>query len=91
MAKEKPLERKIKILVERKGGQCIKLVSMFFTGLPDRMVLMPGGRVYFAEMKTTGEDLSPRQKLVRALLQKLGFSVYKIDSEETLKNFIDEI
>jgi len=88
---EKLLERKLIRGVKKKGGRIIKLTIVFETGWPDRLILMLGARSYFAELKTTGEDLSPRQKLVRAQLEALGFKVYKIDDEESLEKCLDEI
>lgn len=84
-AKEKWLERdRLKPAIEKAGGLCLKLFSPWFTGLPDRMILMPGGRITFVEVKTTGKKLQPRQIYVKAQLEKLGFRVFKVDSEESL-------
>lgn len=85
---EKLIERKLRYAVERLGGMAIKLLAFLFTGLPDRMILMPGGRIYFAEIKTTGKQLSPRQVIVHGMLQRLGFYVYVIDTQEKLDQFI---
>lgn len=88
---EKLLEKKLRTAVEKLGGQCWKLAGGFVTGLPDRLVLLPGGRALFAEVKTTGEKPKPRQLYIISILIKLGFKVYVIDSEETLQNFLNDI
>ena len=88
---EKLIERKLKTGVEKLGGLALKLVCLSFTGIPDRTVLMPGGKVWFAELKTTGKKPSPRQVIVIAFLRKLGFSVYVIDTERQLDDFLKNI
>jgi len=88
---EKYFERKLREVVKRLGGIAIKIISPSFTGLPDRMVLMPGGRIWFIELKSTGKSPSPRQRVVHELLCRLGFSVLVIDSETTLNEFLSVI
>jgi hypothetical protein len=88
---EKLIERKIVKHVKKLGGLPIKLFSAWFTGLPDRLVLLPGARIWFAEIKTTGKNLTVRQKIVMGVLQKLGFSVDVIDDELTLQNFLNKL
>ena len=49
---EKEIERKLKTLVEGKlRGRCLKWVCPGWSGVPDRILLLPGGRVYFVELK----------------------------------------
>ncbi len=91
MNDEKYFEKKLKIEVEKKGGYAIKFWCLTFTGMPDRLVLLPEGRIWFVELKSPGKKPSPRQKTVIALLIKLGFKVRIIDSNETLQNFLKEI
>jgi hypothetical protein len=88
---EKLLERKLKKEVERSGGLAIKIASPWFTGLPDRLVLMPGRMFYWVETKSTGKFLRPRQKVVRRLFTKLDIEVDVIDTEETLAEFLNKI
>ena len=78
---EKLLERKLKALVENQlRGWCIKLVCTHLSGLPDRMCLLPGGRVLFVEVKTTGKKLRLIQKVVRNKIKRLGFEVHTLDN-----------
>lgn len=88
---EKLIERKLVSLVRTKGGLAIKFFCPSFTGLPDRIVLMPKGRVYFAELKTTGEKLRARQVIVKKQFEDLGFEVFVIDTELKLQEFINHI
>lgn len=91
MASEKLLEKKLREGVEKLGGLAIKFFCPTFTGLPDRIILMPGGRVYFAEMKTTGEKLRPRQEVVHRQLRNLGFTVWTIDDYPLLTFVLNKI
>lgn len=88
---EKLIEKKLREKVKQLGGIAIKFSSFTFTGFPDRIVLMPGGRIWFAELKTTGKSLLPRQKIVIPMLRQLGFQVRVIDDEEGLQSFLEEI
>lgn len=86
-AKEKNLERKLRTTVSRLGGMCLKFVSPGFTGVPDRIVLMPGGLIYFVELKSEGRRLSARQRTVFAKMANNTCPVWVIDSEKTYDNF----
>jgi hypothetical protein len=88
--RESVIERRLRQLVWRYGGMALKFTSPGFTGVPDRLVLMPSGRIAFAELKSTIGILSGRQKIVRRDLQDLGFPVYVINSTETLSQFENE-
>lgn len=91
MENEKKTERKLRLEVEKIGGLCLKWISPNFSGVPDRIVLMPNGRVYFVELKSEGKRLSPRQRIVVKLLEKMGFEVWRIDSSEIVTKFINRI
>jgi hypothetical protein len=84
---EKLLEKKGVAAVTDVGGLSIKLYGLTFTGLPDRLNLLPGAKVCFAEFKTTGKGLSPRQKIVFPMLEKMGFRVWIVSDNDTLALF----
>ena len=88
---EKIIERKLAQSVKKANGLAIKFLPFAFTGFPDRIVLMPGARIWFVELKSTGQKLRPRQEVVIAWLRKLGFNVWVIDTQELLDNFLNEI
>ena len=53
---EKQLERLLKSTVElTMHGLCLKLLSQHMIGLPDRLCLLPKGKAFFVEVKTTGK------------------------------------
>ena len=91
MASEKNLEPTLVREVERMDGKCFKLIAQGRSGFPDRTIFMPNGRIYFAEIKTTGKTLDPLQRIMKKILEKLGFIVFVIDSDEALQKCLNEI
>lgn len=85
---EKLIEKKLREAVKQKGGMAIKLYSAYHTGLPDRIIFMPGGKTSFAELKTTGKKPTKLQEKAIADLRALGFMAEVIDSQESLDKFI---
>lgn len=53
---EKFIEHHLTVMVKAKGGIAAKFVSPSFAGMPDRLVLLPGGVCAFAELKAPGMD-----------------------------------
>lgn len=88
---EKVIERKLVEAVKENGGICIKLLSDYFTGLPDRLCLFPGQKAIFVELKTTGEKPRKIQIFVHNKLKALGFRVEVIDTLEGITRFIESL
>lgn len=88
---EKVIERKLVEAVKANGGMCIKLLCDNLLGLPDRMVLMPHGKIAFVELKTTGQKPRRIQVFMHEKLKALGFRVEVIDTTEGVNNFIKNI
>lgn len=91
MDSEKLIERKLVDAVKAKGGICVKFYSAYQRGVPDRIVLMPQGRVYFVELKSTGKKPTKLQELFIGKLRSLGFIVEVIDTIEELTEFVNRI
>lgn len=89
--REKQIEKKLRVGVEKLNGLAIKLQSQYYTGLPDRMILMPGGYISFVEVKTTGKKPTRRQEAAHRKLADLGFIVDVIDDEDGLRDFLDAL
>ena len=88
---EKNIEARLRDSVRAIGGLCLKWVSPGFTGVPDRIILLPGGVVRFAETKATGKTERPRQRVVQELLRRLGFIVYSsVDSYDKVQAIVKE-
>lgn len=85
---EKEIEAKLRKLVESRGGMCLKWVCPGWVGVPDRIVLLPGGRVIFVETKRPkGGRLSPMQEWWGRKLTALGFKHTIIWNYEDLVDF----
>ena len=88
---EKEIERKLVKTVKALGGIAPKFVSPGFDGMPDRIVLLPNGKVGFVEVKSQGKKPRTLQAARHNLLRRLGFKVFVLDNENQIKNIIDEI
>ena len=89
--REKDVEQWLFKAVRQSGGLAMKFVSPGFNGVPDRLLLFPGGRLAFCEVKAPGERPRPLQVHRMEQLRKLGFRVYVVDSVEKIGAMICEI
>ena len=89
--REKAIEKKLVQVVKSMGGLAPKFTSPGFDGVPDRLVLLPGGKLAFIELKAPGKALRPLQARRKSQLESLGFSVYCIDSPEQIGGILSEI
>lgn len=76
---EKNIENRFRLAVKSRGGLCLKLNCPGFTGIPDRIILMPQERIFFCEFKFGKGRLSSRQEAVIRVLRGLGFEVWVVD------------
>lgn len=88
---EKVIERKLVDSVKQAGGMCIKLLSTHITGLPDRMCLLPGSKITFVELKSTGEKPRPSQIYIHNKLRALGFNVEVVDTIQGVYNLMEKL
>lgn len=89
---EKDIEGKLRKQVEKQGGKCLKWVCPGWTGVPDRIILLPGGRVHFVETKKPKRGrYSAMQDKWQQWLTELGFNYKRIKNDEELRAFINEI
>ena len=85
---EKEIEKKLRLAVERHGGMCLKWVCPGWSGVPDRIVLLPYGRIAFVELKRPeGGKTSRLQQWWAKKLIDLGFHYWQLDDEEDLELF----
>lgn len=89
--REKTIEDYLISKVTGLGGMALKLNSSSGSGLPDRMVLMPRGKIYFVELKAPGRKPRPIQEAMHYVLRNMGFKVFVIDTKEKVGVFTNEI
>jgi len=88
---ERDIEQALTDAVKQYGGICPKFVSPGLAGVPDRIILLPDGKIAFAELKAPGRKPRPLQLRRIAKLRSLGFKTYVIDSKEQIGGVLDEI
>ena len=89
--REKEIEKKLALEVKKLGGLAVKFVSPGFDGMPDRILLMPGGKMAFVEVKAPGKRSRPLQMARHKLLRGLGFSVFILDGESQIGGIIGAV
>jgi len=88
---EKEVEQKLVKEVKRRKGRAYKFISPGINGVPDRLVLMPGGKVGFVEVKSPGKKMRPLQIKRKGELESLGFFVYCLDDPREIGDVLDAI
>ena len=86
---EKKVERNFVKAVKEHGGLAMKFVSPGRVGVPDRIVLLPGGRAVFAEIKRPGGHLRKSQEIACREIRAKGFPVHVIRSGADIEQFCD--
>lgn len=89
--REVTIERKLIAAVKNRGGICPKWVSPGYDGVPDRIVLLPGMKIGFVEVKAPGEKPRALQLARHRLLRKLGFMVFVLDDSRQIGGILDAI
>jgi len=88
---EKAIERYCQQVAREAGGVAVKFSSPSNRGVPDRMILKPGGKVGFLELKSTGRKPTKLQQHWLDRLTDLGFKADYKDSKEGVKAFIEDL
>ena len=88
---EQKIEQKLVRAVQGMGGICPKLVCPGYSGMPDRIALLPGGKLAFIEVKAPGKEPRPLQLSRHAMLRRLGYRVYVMDDVTQIGGTLDGI
>lgn len=89
--REAVVEQKLIAATKKRRGLCLKWVSPGYAGVPDRIVLLPHGRIGFVEVKAPGEKPRKLQVSRHRLLRRLGYKVYVLDRLDDIEAILDEI
>ena len=89
--RESKIERALVNAVRKQGGIAFKFTSQTMNGIPDRLVLLPGGQIGFVELKAPGKQLRLLQKKRKAQLEALGFPVFTVDRLDMIDGTIKRI
>lgn len=89
--RESAIEAKLVKGIQKAGGLCYKFTSPGNPGVPDRIIILPGGRVVFAELKTEVGQLSSIQRWQTGELQARGAEVRVLKGLEQVQEFLREV
>lgn len=89
--RERDLERYTTMVIKSHGGLALKFISLRYAGVPDRLVLMLGGKMCFMELKALGRKPRPLQVRRIEQLRALGFKVYVVDGKEEIGGIINAL
>ena len=85
---ERQIEEKLRIEIKKMGGLAYKFVSPGNIGVPDRIVILPTGKVWFVELKTENGRLTPSQSHQIDRLMKLGGNVCVLYGNDEVNRFL---
>ena len=86
---ESDIERYLVRRVKDAGGRAYKFVSPTNRGVSDRLIVLPGGRVWFVEVKKIGGRLSPLQRIFAEEIKALGCNYAVLWSKEDVHDFVE--
>lgn len=88
---EKQIEQKLVTEARQCGGMALKFVSPSYSGMPDRLILLPDRKMAFVEVKAPGKKPRPLQVKRHEMLRKLGFQVFVLDDVEDITGMLKKI
>lgn len=89
--KESQIERYLVREIKKRGGLCYKFVSPGNPGVPDRLIILPVGRIIFVELKTEIGRLANIQKWQRSEMEKRGVDVRVLYGLDAVREFLREV
>ncbi|HCX91528.1 MAG TPA: nuclease [Lachnospiraceae bacterium] len=89
--REKEVEAALVKAAKKRNGVALKFVSPGLSGVPDRLVLLPDGKIGFIELKSPGKKMRLLQEKRKSQLERLGFLVFCLDSKEEVEVMLDAI
>lgn len=88
---EREIEQALVREVRKAGGIAPKFTSPGNAGMPDRLIILPGGKVSFVELKAPGQKPRPLQLRQMDRLTQLGCMVRTLDHPNQIQDLINEI
>ena len=88
---EKQIEQRLSAAVKKSSGLALKFVSPSFAGMPDRLVLLPDGKMAFVEVKAPGKKPRVLQEKRHGILRALGFQVFVLDDASAIPGLLKKI
>jgi len=88
---EREVEKRLVLGVKKRGGLALKFVSPGHAGVPDRLVILPEGKITFVELKTDSGVLTPLQIETHNQLRALGCEVRTLYGKDYVDAFLEGI
>jgi len=88
---EKTIEQALVRATKKAGGIAPKLTSPANAGMPDRIIILPNGKICFVELKAPGKKPRPLQTRQMQRLTNLGCMVRTLDNPQKIPELINEI
>ena len=89
--REKEVEAALVKAAKKRNGVAMKFGRPGLSGVPDRLVLLPDGKIGFIELKSPGKKMRLLQEKRKSQLERLGFLVFCLDSKEEVEVMLDAI
>lgn len=89
--RESAIEKRLTAMLRNRGALCLKFSSPGNPGVPDRIVLLPRGRVVFVELKAEGGRIGVLQERQIARMRDLGADVRVLEGAEPVREFVEEV
>lgn len=88
---EKAIEKYLVDSVKAKGGICLKYSNANMAGYPDRLILLPKGRVAWVELKSKGRKPNKLQAIRHQQMEGIGHFVFVIDCKAEVDHVVNEL
>lgn len=89
--KEKDIEAHLRKEIKKMGGKAYKFTSPANRSVPDRIVMLPGGRIYFVEVKTDKGKVTPGQERELKYIEELGFKTFIVYGKDGVNHFLRNV
>ena len=86
---EKEIENYLVRKIKNKKGIAYKFTSPGNSGVPDRICMLPNGKIFFVELKSPGKKPRALQVNLIRKITNLGQSVYVVDSKEMVDRVLE--
>lgn len=89
--REAEIEKWLGQQIKKLNGLYLKWVSPGTVGVPDRIIILPGGCVWFVELKQAGAQLRALQALTLRQLQERGVNARAVRGMQEAISFVAEL
>lgn len=86
--RESAVEKKLGRFAKENKGLSLKWISPGMVGVPDRIVILSGGKIGFVELKAPGCKPRQIQQAVIRKFYRLGCRVASVDNSRSAEGFI---